>query len=186
MAAGLVAVLAVHVAGLAPPPQPGPRGRPAAGGPRAQRPGRAARARGAGVGDPGAAVYWWDPDSASYVDHHGHPMTSGAESLRRTCWRWSPIAGRCPGGHDRPLVDDPAILEPVAEALRLSTENGLLQEELAESLVQVRESRSRIVHASDEARRRIERDLHDGAQQLLISTGVKLNLASSGSIRNTT
>ena len=45
--------------------------------------------------------------------------------------------------------------------------------------MQVRESRSRIVQASDEARRRIERDLHDGAQQLLISTGAKLNLAST-------
>jgi signal transduction histidine kinase len=78
-----------------------------------------------------------------------------------------------------PLVVDPGIRDPVAEALRLSTENRLLQEELAASLVQVRESRSRIVQASDEARRRIERDLHDGAQQLLISTGAKLNLAST-------
>ena len=179
--AGLLVVLAVHLVGLA-----------------RLRPSRAhvadlllaARERGnpAGlrelvaraVGDPSAAVYWWDPDSSSYVDHHGDAATFGdgmsptrvldVESDRR------PIARVVT---DRPLVDDPGIREPVAEALRLATENRILQEELAESLIQVRESRSRIVQASDEARRRIERDLHDGAQQLLISTGAKLNLAST-------
>jgi signal transduction histidine kinase len=44
---------------------------------------------------------------------------------------------------------------------------------------QVRDSRARIVAAGDDTRRRIERDLHDGAQQLLISTGIKLNLAAA-------
>jgi signal transduction histidine kinase len=181
LAAGLLVVLAVHVVGLA-----------------RLRPSRAhvadlllaARERGnpAGlrelvaraVGDPSAAVYWWDPDSSSYVDHHGDAATFGdgmaparvldVQSGSR------PIARVVT---ERPLVDDPGIREPVAEALRLATENRILQEELAESLSQVRQSRSRIVQASDEARRRIERDLHDGAQQLLISTGAKLNLASS-------
>ena len=43
----------------------------------------------------------------------------------------------------------------------------------------MRDSRARIVAAGDETRRRIERDLHDGAQQLLIATGIKLNLAAA-------
>jgi signal transduction histidine kinase len=181
LSAGLLVVLAVHVLGLA-----------------RLRPSRAhvadlllaARERGdpAGlrelvaraVGDPSAAVYWWDPDSSCYVDHHGDAATFedgisptrvlDVESDRR------PIARVVT---DRPLVDDPGIREPVAEALRLATENLILQDELAERLIEVRESRSRIVQASEEARRRIERDLHDGAQQLLISTGAKLNLAST-------
>jgi signal transduction histidine kinase len=132
------------------------------------------------IGDPGAAVYWWDPDSGGYVDHAGHPAPAAAEEPPERVLEVEsdhrPIA-RVVG--ERPLVDDPGVLGPVAEALRLSTENRLLQEELAASLVQVRESRSRIVRASDDARRRIERDLHDGAQQLLISTAVKLNLVSA-------
>jgi signal transduction histidine kinase len=181
VAVGVLAIVIVHVAGLA-------RGRPSrahvadlllAARERSD-PARLRELVARAVGDPGAAVYWWDRDSASYVDHAG---------------RATPVAADIPAAHvlevesdhrpiarvvgQRPLVDDPAILDPVAEALRLSTENRLLQEELAASLVQVRESRSRIVQASDEARRRIERDLHDGAQQLLISTGAKLNLASA-------
>ena len=132
------------------------------------------------VGDPGAAVYWWDRSSESYVDHEGRPAPSMTDvppgHVLEVASGHRPIARVV---SERPLVDDPGILEPVAEALRVSTENLLLQEDLAESLAQVRESRSRIVQASDEARRRIERDLHDGAQQLLISTGAKLNLAST-------
>jgi signal transduction histidine kinase len=63
--------------------------------------------------------------------------------------------------------------------LLLAAENRRLTAELRESLEQVRDSRARIVAAGDDTRRRIERDLHDGAQQLLISTGIKLNLAAA-------
>ena len=133
------------------------------------------------VGDPSAAVYWWDPDARTFVDHRGRAADSVARATPETHVlevesETRPIARVVT---DRALVRDPGILEPVAEALRLSRENERLQAELAESLLQVRESRSRIVQASDETRRRIERDLHDGAQQLLISTGAKLNLAST-------
>ena len=47
----------------------------------------------------------------------------------------------------------------------------------AEARRQLRESRVRIVEAADEARRRIERDLHDGAQQRLVSLALRLQLA---------
>jgi signal transduction histidine kinase len=178
---GLLVVLAVHVVGLA-------RLRPSrahvadlllAGRERGNPAGlRELVAR--AIGDPSAAVYWWDPDSSSYIDHRGDAATFGdgmsATRVLDVESDHGPIARVVT---ERPLVDDPGIREPVAEALRLATENRILQEELAESLIQVRESRSRIVQASDEARRRIERDLHDGAQQLLISTGAKLNLAST-------
>jgi signal transduction histidine kinase len=181
LAVGLLIVLVVHLAGLR-------RGRPSrahvadlllAARERSE-PARLRELVARAVGDPGAAVYWWDRDAAAYVDHRGQPAVFpeelppahvlDVESERR------PIARVVT---ERPLVEDLGIRGPVAEALRLSTENRLLQEELAASLVQVRESRSRIVQASDETRRRIERDLHDGAQQLLISTGAKLNLASA-------
>jgi signal transduction histidine kinase len=49
----------------------------------------------------------------------------------------------------------------------------------AESRAELAASRARIVAASDEARRRIERDLHDGTQQRLVSLGLGLRLAQS-------
>jgi signal transduction histidine kinase len=181
LAVGLLVVLAVHLAGLR-------RGRPSrahvadlllAARERSD-PARLRELVARAVGDPGAAVYWWDRESGSYVDHLGRPATLAADRpsthVLEVESEGRPIARVVT---ERALVVDPGIRGPVAEALRLSTENRLLQEELAASLVQVRESRSRIVQASDEARRRIERDLHDGAQQLLISTGAKLNLAST-------
>jgi signal transduction histidine kinase len=133
------------------------------------------------VGDPSATVYWWDPSTQTYVDHLGREsdadVANALEShVLEVESEQRPIARVVT---ERVLVRDAGILQPVAEALRLSRENERLQAELAESLLQVRESRSRIVRASDDARRRIERDLHDGAQQLLISTGAKLNLATT-------
>lgn len=68
-------------------------------------------------------------------------------------------------------------LQTRAEAHRLNTENSRLSVELERSLDQVRESRARLVTASEEARRRIERDLHDGAQQLLVSAAMSIRAA---------
>ena len=76
------------------------------------------------------------------------------------------------------LVDS-GLRDSVAQALLLAAENRRLTAELRASLEQVRDSRARIVAAGDDTRRRFERDLHDGAQQLLISTGIKLNLAAA-------
>ncbi|MFN3216181.1 MAG: Cpe/LpqF family protein [Acidimicrobiales bacterium] len=65
-------------------------------------------------------------------------------------------------------------LGPVAA--ELEAENTQLQAELAEQLAEVQASRARIVHAGEEARRRIERDLHDGAQQRLVTLRLALQL----------
>jgi signal transduction histidine kinase len=180
--AGLLAVLAVHLAGSV-------RLRPSrahvadlllAARERSD-PGRLRELVSRAVGDPSATVYWWDPNTQTYVDHQGRELHAGIADAPDTHVlevdsERAPIARVVT---ERDLVRDPDILEPVGEALRLSRENERLQAELAESLLAVRESRSRIVQASDDTRRRIERDLHDGAQQLLISTGVKLNLATT-------
>ena len=146
---------------------------------------------GRAVGNPDAVVLWWDPlqtagtDSASaggYRDHRGEPVTSRqvdgtpAGRILRVDSASRPLAVVLSPDD---LPRDPAVLEPVAEALRLATENRRLSDELRATLDEVRDSRARIVTASDDARKRLERDLHDGAQQLLISTGVKLNLASA-------
>ncbi|HLX89752.1 MAG TPA: ATP-binding protein, partial [Acidimicrobiales bacterium] len=79
--------------------------------------------------------------------------------------------------HDRAVLQDPRLVESVVAATRLALENARLQAQLRARLDEVRDSRARIVRAGDEARRSLERDLHDGAQQRLLSIGLALQLA---------
>ena len=69
------------------------------------------------------------------------------------------------------------MLRAVARAAALALENGRLEAELRARLEALRASRARIVTAGDEERRRLGRDLHDGAQQRLISMLLGLQLA---------
>jgi signal transduction histidine kinase len=78
--------------------------------------------------------------------------------------------------HDPTLLDDPALIDAVGAAASLALENARLQAELRTQLNEVRASRVRIVEAGDAERRRIERDLHDGAQQRLLGVRLALQL----------
>lgn len=71
------------------------------------------------------------------------------------------------------------LLADLASQAGLAFSNLRLTEELKAKLVELQESRRRIVSAQDEERRRMERDIHDGAQQQLVSMSVKLGLAKS-------
>jgi signal transduction histidine kinase len=71
---------------------------------------------------------------------------------------------------------NPYCLTAAGAAARLALENERLQAELRVQLAELRASRARIVTAGDEERRRLERDLHDGAQQRLLSLGPALQL----------
>ena len=79
--------------------------------------------------------------------------------------------------HDSSLLEEPELVRAAGAAARLALENARLQAETRAQLVQVRESRVRIVAAADEERRRIERDLHDGAQQRLVALALQLRIA---------
>jgi signal transduction histidine kinase len=68
------------------------------------------------------------------------------------------------------------MLEAAGSAARFALENERLQAELRAQLAELRDSRARIVRAGDEERRRLERDLHDGAQQRLHGIGMALQL----------
>jgi signal transduction histidine kinase len=74
----------------------------------------------------------------------------------------------------------PALLQDTLQEARLALEVARLRAELRSALVDVRSSRSRLVRAGDEERRRLERDLHDGAQQRLIALGMALRHAEHG------
>jgi signal transduction histidine kinase len=67
----------------------------------------------------------------------------------------------------------------VGAAAALALENERLNAELRARLEDLRASRARVVHAADEARRRLERNLHDGAQQRLVALALALRLAKA-------
>jgi signal transduction histidine kinase len=79
--------------------------------------------------------------------------------------------------HDPALSEDPGLVPAVAAAVRLAVDNERLTAEVRSQLDEVRASRSRIVEASDAERRRVERNLHDGAQQRLVALSFALRRA---------
>ena len=94
------------------------------------------------------------------------PLIRGAETLALLSHR--------PG-----LLNDPALAEEVARAAHLALEHERLQAEVRAELEELRKSRSRVVAAGDSERHRLERDLHDGAQQRLAAIALSLGLLRS-------
>jgi signal transduction histidine kinase len=81
--------------------------------------------------------------------------------------------------HDPALLDEPALVESVRATASLVLENERLAAEVRSQLAEVQASRGRIVAAADAERRRIERNLHDGAQQRLVTLSLTLGLEAS-------
>jgi signal transduction histidine kinase len=130
------------------------------------------------LGDPTLELALWLPERSVYVDATGHPVELPAAGSARAVTvlgpNGSPVAALV---HDPMLLERRALLEAAGAAARLALENERLQAELRAQLAELRASRARIVHAGDEERRRLERDLHDGAQQRLLALGLALQLA---------
>jgi signal transduction histidine kinase len=82
--------------------------------------------------------------------------------------------------HDPALVNEPELGRALGSAARLSVENEALRAEALAQLHALQASRGRIVETADAARRRLERDLHDGAQQRLLALSYDLRLARGG------
>jgi signal transduction histidine kinase len=81
--------------------------------------------------------------------------------------------------HDPALAEDPGLVPAVAAAVRLAVDNERLAAEVRSQLNEVQASRARIVEASDAERRRVERNLHDGAQQRLVALSLALRRAQA-------
>jgi signal transduction histidine kinase len=137
------------------------------------KPGRVREALARAVGDPTLEVGLWLPDRQAWVDEQGEPLHLPPDEGRHATYIGERLAVVV---HDHDLVDQPALLEAAGSAARLALENARLQAELRAQLVELSESRARIVRAGDEERRRLERDLHDGAQQRLLALGMGLQL----------
>ncbi|MEJ1105858.1 MULTISPECIES: sensor histidine kinase [unclassified Kribbella] len=124
--------------------------------------------------DPGLELLVYLPESRRYVDLVGNTR-SGDDRHRIAIER-----GDQPIGvvlHDSTAELSPELLRRVVEDGGLAVEIARLRAELRLQLSEVKASRARIVAAGHAERRRIERDLHDGAQQRLVSIGLALRHA---------
>ena len=79
--------------------------------------------------------------------------------------------------HDAALDTDPELVAAAGQALLLAIENGRLTTELQSASTELRAARARILTTGDAQRRKIERDLHDGAQQHLVALGLRVAMA---------
>jgi len=129
------------------------------------------------LGDRSVSVAYWLPDRERFVDESGHPVELPAPGSGRT-WTAVERDGRRVAAivHDAALDTTPQLVEAAAAASSLAIDNERLKADLAARVEELRGSRKRIIEAGDAARRRIERDLHDGAQQQLVSLALELRM----------
>jgi len=127
----------------------------------------------AALGDPSLEVHYWLPQADAYVDPAGRePRVDAGDRAELPVQRAGVPLARIV--HDPVLDAQPELRANVVEAAGLAIEIARLRVELRRQLDEVSASRARIVAAGDAERRRIERDLHDGAQQRLVSIGLAL------------
>jgi PAS domain S-box-containing protein len=132
------------------------------------------------VDDPSLeVVYRTSGDPAEWVDDRGRPVAlPDASHTRATTEIWSGGAPVAALVHDPALADAPVMTEVAHGFAQMALQNQRLETELRSSLRELQASRSRIMSAADEERRRIERDLHDGAQQRMLALTIQLELAA--------
>jgi signal transduction histidine kinase len=130
--------------------------------------------------DPTVEVAYWLPAHGVFVDTSGRrvgvePPAPGraVTYLERSGARIAALT------HDAALAGEPELVEAVAAGAGMALENERLHAEVRAQLREVQASRARIVESADAARRRVERDLHDGAQQRLVNVALLLQMARS-------
>jgi signal transduction histidine kinase len=132
------------------------------------------------LGDRSLELAYWVPASDRYVDAAGTPVALPGPGDERTATiverEGEPIAALI---HDPALAENNELVQSVCAAAALTLENARLQAELRARLTELQASRARLAEATDTERRRIERDLHDGTQQRLVSIAMTLSLAES-------
>jgi signal transduction histidine kinase len=136
------------------------------------------------LGDSSLTVAYRLPGVDRYVDRSGLPAHPRTEPGRASTSIVRLGAQLAVVSHERDILDDRAVRQRFGSAALLAIDNERLSAELLAHLADLRDSQRRIVAAADEARRRIERDLHDGAQQRLLAAFYELRLARSDPIRS--
>src|SRR5438067_699278 len=126
--------------------------------------------------DPSLTLAYWLPDFETYVDLEGRPL-----ALPKNPARASTVLdrdGRQVAAliHDSELVEERELLDAVGAAAGIALENARLQADLRARVEELKGSRTRVIEAGQKERQRLERNLHDGAQQRLIALSLRLSL----------
>ena len=130
--------------------------------------------------DPSLELAYWLPDQDSWADQDGLPIALPERDQRRSIRliyrNGEPIAALF---FDPALDDEEELLDAVLAAAGIALENGRLRAELRAKLQELQSSRVRALEAGRRERQRLERNLHDGAQQRLVGISIEL-----GSLEN--
>ncbi len=132
--------------------------------------------------DPSLTLAFWLPKYGSWSDSEGHAVTlpGGADGrAARVIYRENePVVAL---EFDRSLEDEHELLDAVAAAAGIALENSRLQADLRARLRELQGSRARVIDAGQQERKRLERNLHDGAQQRLVALALELGLIAGRS-----
>jgi signal transduction histidine kinase len=130
------------------------------------------------LGDPTLDLVYWRPSAGHYVTRAGHRVELPAPNAGRAVAEVE-RDGKRVGAiiHDAALAEDPTLVRAAAAAAALQLENERLDAELRARVEELQSSRARLVEVTMGERRRLERDLHDGAQQRLVALSIQLGMA---------
>ena len=129
------------------------------------------------LGDPGLRLGFWRAESREWVDADGARLAppGAGQDATEIDRDGRPVITIV---HDKQLSEDPELLQAAGAVALMALENSELQSAWQESLRELADSRARLASASERERRKLERDLHDGAQQRLVAASIDLSLAS--------
>ena len=123
---------------------------------------------GRALGDRSLVLGYWLPEEGRYVDDAGRPVEllepGAGKAVTPIEHNGQPVAVLV---HDEAVLEDQALVEAVASAARLAVSNARLQAEVRARVLELAASRRRIVDAADMQRRRLGRELHEGAERRL-------------------
>jgi signal transduction histidine kinase len=129
--------------------------------------------------DPSLELVYWLPEGQRYVDFRGRPYELPEDDPRRAIHAVTARDGQCVAAiiYDATLAEAGEHVRAVGAAALLALLNERLEAELRAKVDELRRSRERMLRIGLEERRRLERDLHDGAQQRLVSMALNIRLA---------
>jgi signal transduction histidine kinase len=126
--------------------------------------------------DPSVTLAYWLPEYQAWADLDGRAVELPADDSGRTTTLIERDGVRLAAlVHNRSLSEERELLDAVSAAAGMALENGRLQSELRARLEELRGSRERVLEAGQSERQRLERNLHDGAQQRLIALSLDLS-----------
>jgi signal transduction histidine kinase len=131
------------------------------------------------LGDPSLELLHSFPDQqAPWVDEYGSPVERVQAGVEQAVTEVAGGGARIAIVHDQSLCEDLALVRTAGSYALAALGNEHRSDQLRSSRLALARSRARAIAAEDRERRKIERDLHDGAQQRLVAVRMKLGLAA--------